>query len=232
MLGPMKIGTPAEVKLLPAYSLAEGARILGVRASTLHAWFDGRSYPSKTGRKWSKPVLGPRDTGRPISFLELVKAHVLMTIRRGYGIPMNHVRVAMEYLTELGKDPFLLAHRSFYHDRRHLFLAVNDRLISLSERGQLVDREIIREGLKQIEYGKDDYASTFFPRRGEDYQRVIALDPTLSFGRPCVASLGVSADAIANRFLAGEGVQELAEDYGATVDKIEEAIRWHDRLAA
>jgi uncharacterized protein (DUF433 family) len=47
-----------------------------------------------------------------------------------------------------------------------------------------------------------------------------------------LARLGVSVVAIANRFEAGEHVNDLAADYGATVAEIEDAIRWTTRHAA
>lgn len=55
------------------------------------------------------------------------------------------------------------------------------------------------------------------------------LDPKINFGKPCIARLGVGADAIADRFFAGEKLDDLVLDYAATREEIEEAIRWHER---
>lgn len=225
--------TPAKTKLIPAYSLADAARYLGAKPSTLRSWFDGRTYKVRGERRRSNAVLtSARGKGDPLSFLDLVEAHVLLAIRKGYGIPLQRFRTAMEYLRELDQDLHFLAHRNFYHDRRDLFLKINDKLISLSERGQLADETLIAEGLKQLVYGDDGYASRFFPKRGDVRQESIVLDPSLSFGRPCVARLGVAADAVASRFLAGEKISALADDYGATTDEVEDAIRWRESLAA
>jgi uncharacterized protein (DUF433 family) len=224
---------PSEIKLLPAYPLAEAARYLGSNPSTLRAWFHGRGYKVKGQPKWAKAVLSSaKISGEPISFLDLVEAHVLLAIRKGYGIPLKNFRVAMEYLREAGGDLHFLAHRDFFHDRRNLYLKWENKLMSLSERGQLVGREIITEGLKQIVYGEDDYAARFFPRNDQQRQESIVLDPTINFGRPCLVRLGVGADAIAARFRAGERIADLAQDYAATREEVEEAIRWHERIAA
>lgn len=229
----MRRSTPEKVKLLPAYRLAEAARYLQSNTSTLRAWLHGRGYKVGQEKRWSGAVLASeRGKGEPISFLDLVEAHVLLAIRRGYGIPMKRFRTAMEYLKELGDDLHFLARHNFYHDHSNLFVKVQDRLISLSERGQLVEKEIIAEGLRQLSYGTDGYAARFYPRFAEERQKVIMLDPTVNFGRPCLARLGVGTDAIAERFRAGEKLVELAEDYGARAEEIEEAIRWHERLAA
>ena len=224
---------PDKTKLLPAYSLADAARYLHSNTSTLRAWLSGRGYKVCEEKRWSEPVLASdRAKGQPISFLDLVEAHVLLAIRRGYGIPMRRFRTAMEFLRELDGDLHFLAHQDFYHDRKDLFIKVQDKLISLSERGQLVEEKIIAEGLKQLDYGRDGYAARFYPRFLAEQQKIIMLDPTMNFGRPCLARLGVGADAIGERFRAGEKIADLAKDYAAKPEEIEEAIRWHERLAA
>lgn len=229
----MRRTSPSEIKLLPAYPLAEAARYLGSNPSTLRAWFHGRNYKVGGEKKWAKAVLsGTPVKGDPISFLDLVEAHVLLAIRRGYGIPLKRFRTAMDFLQEMGGDLHFLAHRGFYHDKNNLFMKLDENLVSLSERGQLVDKEIIKEGLKQIIYGNDGYAAQFFPRRDGERQESVVIDPTINFGRPCLIRLGVGAEAIAARFVAGEKISVLAQDYAATPDEVEEAIRWHERLAA
>lgn len=222
---------PSEIKLLPAYPLAEAARYLGSNPSTLRAWFHGRDYKVRGQIKNAKAVLSAAGgKGEPISFLDLIEAHVLLAIRKGYGIPMKNFRKAMEYLREVGGDLHFLAHRDFLHDRKNLYVKWENKLMSLSERGQLVGREIVAEGLKQILYGEDDYASRFFPRNDDRRQEAIVLDPNINFGRPCLVRLGVGAEAIASRFFAGEKFDDLVQDYAATREEIEEAIRWHERV--
>ena len=223
---------PAEIKLLPAYPLAEAARYLGSNPSTLRAWFHGRKYRVQGREKWARAVLSSVQLkGEPISFLDLIEAHVLIAIRRGYGIPLKRFRAAMDFLQESGGDLHFLAHRDFFHDRRDLFVKWEDKLVSLSERGQLVDKGIISEGLKQIIYGDDGFASRFFPRHDEQRQECIVLDPTINFGRPCLVRSGVGAAAIAERFRAGEKIADLAQDYAVTRDEVEEAIRWNERVS-
>jgi len=226
---------PIQTKLEPVYALAEAARYLRARPSTLRAWFHGRTYAVREGRRSSPPALAATQApGVPISFIDLADAHVLLTIRRGYRIPMKRFRVAMGYLRqEFGGEFHRLSHRDFCHDHRDLFIRLEDGLLSLSERGQYVDEGIISEGLRQLRYGDDGYAARFFPRfETESVQERVMLDPTMNFGRPCLAECGIGVDAIGARFRAGESIAELAEDYGIGWGAVEEAIRWHERLAA
>lgn len=224
---------PDSVKLLPAYPLAAAARLVGSKPSTLRAWFRGREYTVGGNKKKSAPVLPTlSQAGEPISFIDLVEAHVFLLIRQRYHIPMRNIKAATEYLAQIKGSLTFLAHKDFYLDSTHLILKLENRMISLSERGQLVDKDILESGLKQLSYGSDGYASEFFPRVGQLEQRDFVLSPMRNFGRLCIARSGISADVVAARFTKGEKIADIATDYAATVDEVEEAIRWHERLAA
>lgn len=229
----MKLAAPEEIKVVPAYRLAEAARYLGASTSTLRSWFRGRNYKVAGQARRSHPVLGQHGKdAETLSFLDLIEAHMLHTIRRGYGIPLNRFRRAMEYLREINPDLHFLAHKNFRYDHRDLFLKMEDRLFSLSERGQVVAEPIIEEGLKRLTYGRDGWASSFFLPATHSNRHTIALDPSIGFGRPVIIRLGLKAEVIAERFTAGEGIAEMAKDYGAKESEIEDALRWCNRLAA
>jgi uncharacterized protein (DUF433 family) len=53
----------------------------------------------------------------------------------------------------------------------------------------------------------------------------VVIDPRISFGRPVLAGSGIPTAVIADRYKAGESVDELADDYGRKRLEIEEAIR-------
>ena len=54
--------------------------------------------------------------------------------------------------------------------------------------------------------------------------RTIVIDPEIRFGRPTVK--GAPTDVLVERWRAGDRCIELAEDYGLTVDEVEEALRY------
>lgn len=58
-----------------------------------------------------------------------------------------------------------------------------------------------------------------------DEPKTIVIDPYISFGRPVLAGTGIATTIIAQRYKAGESIEELAEDYGRSRSEIEEAIR-------
>ena len=233
----MPTPTPSEIKILPAYTLAEAARYVGVSEGTLRTWFRGRpAYTTKKGafrRSAIKSILpteaGP---GEPLSFIDLIEAHILFSLRKAYKFPMRRVKKAMEYLAALDGNLMLLAHRDFFHDHTNLYLGNDTTLLTLTEQGQFADKTILESGLRQIASGNDGFADEFFPRKDNAPQRDFVVNSSINFGQISIARLRVGAEALAARYVVGEPVAGIAEDYGAATEEIMESVRWHDRLAA
>jgi uncharacterized protein (DUF433 family) len=60
----------------------------------------------------------------------------------------------------------------------------------------------------------------------------VVIDPLISFGRPIIAGTGVPTAVVAERYKAGESIDDLADDYGIKRLDIEEAIRCELALEA
>jgi uncharacterized protein (DUF433 family) len=61
---------------------------------------------------------------------------------------------------------------------------------------------------------------------------VVMIDPLVSFGRPVLTGTGSPTSVVAERFTAGESVEDLARDYGRDGAEIEEAIRFELEVEA
>jgi uncharacterized protein (DUF433 family) len=61
---------------------------------------------------------------------------------------------------------------------------------------------------------------------------VIVIDPAISFGKPVMAGSGIPTAIVAERYKAGETIEELAKDYEQSRLNIEEAIRCELQLEA
>jgi uncharacterized protein (DUF433 family) len=145
---------------------------------------------------------------------------------------MRKVKTAMEYLETLGGDLTVLAREDFFHDHGNIYLGMDQKLLSLSERGQLADKTILQSGLHQITYGSDGYADEFFPKFGNVLQRDFVINPSVNYGYISIAKNGIGADSLAARYKAGEQPGDIAADFGISLGDVVESIRWHDRLAA
>lgn len=199
-----------------------------VPTSTLRSWF--------LGQKGFKPVLQLSDPDeRALSFVNVTEAFVLAAIRRKHKVDMHRARAAVEYLRKLYGDPHPLARQEMLTDGTQLLVRKLRELVSASEGGQLVAEELVQAHLQRIERDSQGHATRLYPfSRGErlDAPRLIVIDPRVQFGKPCLQSKLVPTEAIYDRFLAGDSLDLLAQDYGVTVAEIEEAFRFERGRAA
>lgn len=218
-----------DVRETPSYGVMEAAHYLRIPPTTIRCWVSGRNYPTKAGRQFSKPVIQPADPdNRLLSFMNLVEIHVLDAIRRKYNISLEKVRIAVHYLSRQFPSKHPLADQEFATDRLNLFVEKFSQLINISQDGQLAMREIIQAHLERIERDMAGIPVRLYPftrKRDSQEPKAVVIDPQISFGRPVLAGTGIATAVVAERYKAGESMDDLADDYGLERLKIEEAIR-------
>lgn len=225
---------PREV---PTYTPADAARYLKLPVSTLRSWVVGRQYKTSDGPTLFEPVVRlPDESVRLLSFINLVEAHVLSAIRREHNVRMPAVREAIDFVKAKYGVPHPLAHHDFQTDGYSLFVEKYGKLINASERGQVVLKELIRDFLERIDRDEQGLISRLYPftrtsARPSD-PKIVVIDPRVSFGKPVLAGTGLRTAVVAERYLAGEAIEELAADYACDQQMIQEAIRVELRFAA
>ncbi len=213
----------------PAYRIAEAAALLRLPVATLRSWVAGRAYPVANGMAHSLPVIEMSDPARGyLSFNNLVEAHVLSAIRRER-VTLAGIRDAVQFLREGMNSQRPLLEQQFATDGVSLFIERLGQLVNVTRKGQLSMREVLGLYLRRIERNPKGIPVRLYPFTHsvpEDRPAgVIVIDPSISFGRPALARLGVPTAVIADRYKAGENIDDLASDYGAERNEIEEAIR-------
>ena len=221
--------TTGDRRELPAYGLPEAAHYLRMPVATLRSWTLGRFYPTARGQRFFRPVLHlPQEDWPVLSFVNLVEAHVLEAIRREHDIPLQKVREAVAFLARHYSSKHPLADHHFETDGLDLFIERAGLLINLTQSGQLAMRQLVQAYLKRIERDPKGVPLRLYPftrKRELDEPRSIVIDPFVSFGRPVLAGTGISTAVVAERFKAGETMEELARDYERSLLEIQEAIR-------
>jgi len=221
---------------IPNYGVPETAHYLRVPEATLRSWVLGREYPTKAGDRHFRPLISLAQHEPPLlSFINLVEAHVLDAIRHQHNLPLRTVRAALEYVVREFGSQHPLALQQFETDGVNLFIQKVDKLINVSQEGQLAMRELLTSHLQRIEHDEAGLAMRLYPfTRPDHFQQLkaVVIDPRLSFGRPAIAGTGIATVVIAERYLAGESIVELAKDYGRELSEIEEAVRCELRLEA
>jgi len=214
---------------LPAYTIGEAAHYLRVPLPTLRSWVLGRSYPVKSGHRFFSPVISlPERTRHQLSFINLVEAHVLDAIRSHYEVPLPKVRRAVSFLQSNFGSKHPLADQRMETNGRDLFVRKFGQLINISQEGQLAMRELLDAYLQRIDRDPAGLAIRLYPftrKRELTEPRYVLIDPFIAFGRPVLAGTGIPTAVIADRYKAGESIDELADDYGQDRFHIEEAIR-------
>lgn len=216
----------------PTYTISEAAHYLDLPASTVRYWSVGRdTYQPLIRVPKFAPVL--------LSYLNLAELHILAAIRRNFSVAMPKVRHAIDYMERTAKNQFQKQHplidNIFETDGLDLFAEKFGNLISVSQHGQSVIREIIGDALHRIEFSPTGMPVKIYPYTRpaiESAPTVIVIDPYLSAGRPVIAGTGITTSTIAERYKAGESVSELARDYERDKEEIEEAIRCELKAAA
>jgi len=218
---------------LPVCSLSEGAAWLQLPVSTVRAWALGQA--SAAGAKRSPPVIEIADAARrDLSFQNLVELHVLAAIRRQHRISLQNVRKAVAFLRKRLGTRHPLAARAMLTDGRDLLVEIGPDLVNASRAGQF-EMAIVDAYLERIEFNKRGELLRLYPFTSQSLatdRRSVVIDPRIQFGRPCLRGTGVPTAVVAERFLAGESIASLVEDYGIAAAQIEEALRYEQAARA
>lgn len=96
-------------------------------------------------------------------------------------------------------------------------------------------REVLQAHLQRIERDPSGLVIRLYPftrKRQLDEPKLISIDPRISFGKPVLNGTGIPTVILAERYKAGESMEELARDYDRPRMEIEEAIRCELQLEA
>lgn len=218
-----------DLRDLPSYGLAEAAHYVRIPEATLRSWTRGRRYPTASGpRNFQSVIQLPVPNKSALSFTNLVEAHVLSAIRREHQIQLDRIRAAIGYLQKQFRSKHPLADHNFETDGVDLFIEKYGQLINVSRNGQLEMKQIIEIYLRRIERDRAGFPIRLYPftrKVSASEPKSVVIDPEVSFGRPVLAGTGIPTAVIAERYKAGESMEELAADYSRGRMDIEEAVR-------
>jgi uncharacterized protein (DUF433 family) len=220
---------------LPNYFVSEAAHYLRLPVSTVRYWVMGSDYPTGTGKVRSTPLVRTADPEKQLlSFLNLVELHVLASIRRVHRLKLKPVRRAISFLSKEFGSKHPLLDQKMLTDGQDLFVEKYGQFINISEQGQMHLKEFLAAYLRRIEWDEKHIPIRLFPfsRPSIDSPQLVAIDPRIRAGKPCIAGTGIPTSMIAERHYAGDSVALLADDYGRRPEEIEEALRYESRAAS
>jgi len=224
----------------PLYTVGEAARFLGVPVSTFSTWVRGyRRTPEGRSVVVGEPIVTSVAAGRrmaEIPFIGLAEGMVVAAFRRT-GVSMQKVRKALTMLEQQMGVEHALASEALFTDGVTVFYDYAGRerdedLCGLTEviSGQRVFVSVVREYLKRIRYARDHWAERLVLPITQG--AVIEVDPKRAFGQPVFMRGGARLEDVLQRFLAGDRLRDLSEDFGVPVEDIEDVIRGTHQAAA
>ncbi len=220
-----------DIRYDPQYPLAHAAQYLGMNVHTLRTWVKGRHYPVSGGKNYFAPLINlPKSQSSELSFINLVEAHVLCSMRIRHGIRMDKARRAINYVAKELHTDHPMAEESFQTDGIRLYIERFNQLMEARAGGQFEEKKFIKVYLQRIERDTQGLAKRLYPfsMDGIKSGKIILIDPFVSFGRPTLTGTGISTAIIAERWNAGDSLSVLAEDYGLKERQLEEAV-WYER---
>jgi uncharacterized protein (DUF433 family) len=168
-----------------------------------------------------------------LSFTNLIEAHVLHAIRRVHKIRMSKVREAINAIRDEFESLHPLAEIDLYTEGKNILVRY-ETYVNMSAGKQSEMEAVIGIYVKRIERDKGRIAR-FYPFTGkprvkgpgiEEQPKLVSVDPFVSFGRPVIAGTNIRTEIIAERWWAGDKMDELAEEYKLDRDIVEAAVRY------
>lgn len=220
---------------IPAYSFREVAISVGVPPSTLRAWCLGQS-------NFKRVLSLPPDWSEyhALSFFNLIEANVVAELRREHKVPMARVRAALEFLAANVPVAHPLVEKELLvTPNQRVYIVHEGRRIDISAGGQWPLDAVVRNLLRRVHRGQHGILM-FYPRvslpgqatQAEDEYAPIVVDPEVCFGRPAIAGTAIPTDVIADRYLGGDSIRKMAEDYDLSEENITAALRFERVLKA
>jgi uncharacterized protein (DUF433 family) len=199
--------------------------------STIHQW--ARPAGDRSPLITVFPRHGREAT---VPFIGFAEAFVLSAFRR-VGVPLQRIRPAVDVLSrEIGIGHALASEHLYTDGAEVLYDFASERsdedLLELVvvRTGQKQFSELVRDYLRRITYGDDGWASQVqLPIYGRAH---VIVDPHVAYGLPLVTNGGARVEDLVDRFLAGDTISDIADDFGVPVDHVEDVIRVATRTAA
>jgi uncharacterized protein (DUF433 family) len=214
----------------PIFTLAEAATYLGMPKSTLHRW----ARPNEGEQLITALTTERREATVP--FIGFAEAYVLSAFRRA-GVPMQRIRPAVEVLaTSIGVDHALAARRLYTDGAEVLYDYAHSRDdheigdLVVVRTGQRQFTEVVSDYLRRVTYGDDGWATELTLPAYK--QALVTVNPNRAFGLPLVEHGGARVEDLVDRFVAGDTIADIADDFEVPPDEVEDVIRVATTAAA
>ncbi len=208
------------------FTFREAASYLDVPLSTLAEWT--RHHELSEGQ----PLIRAFDAEPGVAslpFVGLAEAYVLAAFRRA-GVPLRKIKPALRQLkNDVGLE-YALASGHLYTDGVEVLFDYvakggDDVMRHLTEphSKQLVLREVVAGYLRRVQWDNNRWAERLhLPGfRTAD----VIVDVRRAYGRPVLTAGDARVEDLVGRWLGGDSLRDIAQDFGVPASECEDAIR-------
>jgi uncharacterized protein (DUF433 family) len=187
-------------------------------------------------RRFAAVIQAADPRRKQLSFANQCELHQLSVIRREHRVTLQAVRRSVDYVCRALGSKRPLLEREFSTNGVSLFVEQASQLLNVSREGQSAMRGEFERALERIKRNSHGVPVRLFPFTrthpdATEQPELIAVDPSIAFGRPMLARVGVKTEVIASRLAAGDSPAEMAADYRVSETEILEALRYEQRWA-
>jgi uncharacterized protein (DUF433 family) len=203
---------------VPNYRIRDAAHYAHLSAQTVASWH-------KPITSNQRGVLGPKDKGAALSYLQLIELAVAAACKDA-GMKLADIRAARAYFAGAYKTDYPFATLRLATDGVDLATKAGAELLIGNKGGQLAWKRIIGDRFKEFEYEDGLAAKWHVAGRASP----IIIDPRVRFGAPHVG--GVPTWILKDRWGTGEAVRDIAEDFGLKATHVVKALEFEGIDAA
>ena len=220
-----------EWRTQPMYTFSEAGHLAHVSASTVRNWLLG--YTGRYGEAIPPLFRQQSASGAMVSFLQLIEIVVAGNFRKAERVGFQAVRRAYENARSQWGIDYPFAHLRLEALGGHVVQRLRSErpgrsLQALDEPQQWTLPGLVLETLEQLEW-ELELVARWYPV-GKSVQ--IVVDPRITSGLPTIVGRGVTVDVIHQRFMAGQRLENIAQDFVLEPALIEEAIRYAEKVTA
>ena len=208
----------------PLYTAPEAAHLACVSSATVRNWLYGTEDRESLFRASRAPM---------VSFLQLIEIVVAANFRKSERVSLARLRKAYMNAKEDLRLEYPFAYEQLEVVGGHIVRILHDRETTASYQAMDAPSQWTLPGLvagvrRQIRYERE-LAAQWYPV-GDGVP--IVIDPRVTSGLPTILGRGVTVQIIRKRFLAGQDMDFIAQDFELDKNVVEDAVRYGERIAA
>ena len=208
----------------PLYTVPEAAHLARVSPNTVRNWLYGMERQEALFKAPPAPM---------VSFLQLIEIVVAAKFRKSERASLSRVRRAYANAKQYLQLEHPFAYEQLEVVGGHIVRILHTEATmasyqAMDEPTQWTLPGVVADVKQQIRY-EHELAAQWFPV-GKEVP--IVIDPRITSGRPTIQGRRVTVQIIHKRFLAGQNIDFIAQDFDIGNNVVEDAVRYGELVAA